>query len=253
MTITATFLCNSKRVTKKKMYKDIDEKSAKTEDFSQFWLCYIEEIPKTYSDWAPETLAYMKTEEYAKWKERREQLCRENPLGSPISWDLNPMLNLQDYPNPDFIKGHQEFYAYFSPVSKEEQWGDDWDDIPYEHNAEIPYDDIILETRPSTAYEGLNVATKVRAYEVLRLPFWVDNDGLAVRFPKDWGQYGNSPFCVRDINAGAVAWIFAKTGKAKSSSGIAITSDDSPKTFIEKLEKINAEYPYIPEEEGEDD
>jgi len=22
----------------------------------------------------------------------------------------------------------------------EKQWGDDWDDVPYEHNAEPPYD-----------------------------------------------------------------------------------------------------------------
>jgi len=30
--------------------------------------------------------------------------------------------------------------AYFTNVPLSKQWGDDWDDAPYEHNAGLPYD-----------------------------------------------------------------------------------------------------------------
>jgi hypothetical protein len=30
-------------------------------------------------------------------------------------------------------------WAYFTSLDLEEQWGDDWDDAPYEHNAGRPY------------------------------------------------------------------------------------------------------------------
>lgn len=31
-------------------------------------------------------------------------------------------------------------FAYFTTQSIEDQWGDDWDDAPYEHNASPPYE-----------------------------------------------------------------------------------------------------------------
>ena len=31
--------------------------------------------------------------------------------------------------------------AYFTTQALSKQWGDDWDDAPYEQNAEIPYED----------------------------------------------------------------------------------------------------------------
>ena len=31
--------------------------------------------------------------------------------------------------------------AYFTTQALSKQWGDDWNDAPYEHNAETPYDD----------------------------------------------------------------------------------------------------------------
>lgn len=30
-------------------------------------------------------------------------------------------------------------FAYFTSQTLENQWGDDWDDNPYEHNAGVPY------------------------------------------------------------------------------------------------------------------
>lgn len=40
-----------------------------------------------------------------------------------------------DYDKP----GPQEFYAYFTTQALSEQWGDDWNDAPYECNAGSPY------------------------------------------------------------------------------------------------------------------
>lgn len=32
-------------------------------------------------------------------------------------------------------------FAYFTRLPLDEQWGDDWNDAPYEHNAGTPYDE----------------------------------------------------------------------------------------------------------------
>lgn len=31
-------------------------------------------------------------------------------------------------------------FAYFTTQELSKQWGDDWDDVPYEHNAGVPYE-----------------------------------------------------------------------------------------------------------------
>ena len=67
--------------------------------------------------------------------------------------------------------------------------------------------------------------------------------------PMDYGCYGNSPFCVRDINAGAVAWIFARGRESKRIGGIAIRAGVNPYEFFELVDRINEIYPYEPEEE----
>lgn len=74
----------------------------------------------------------------------------------------------------------EEPWAFFTTKPLQEQWGDDWNDIPYECNSERPYE-----------YEGFKV-TKV-AYE---------GDFVT---PKE-GHY-NSPYSVEMINRGAIAWL----------------------------------------------
>lgn len=79
----------------------------------------------------------------------------------------------------EFMKEYKLCYveddrAYFTKKDLVEQWGDDWDDIPYEHNAEEPYHD-------------------------------KDNPILVVHFdPRDWKLPGegelNSAWSVFDIN-----------------------------------------------------
>lgn len=41
-----------------------------------------------------------------------------------------------------YISSHLDYHeAYFTKLPLSEQWGDDWDDAPYEHNAGMPYED----------------------------------------------------------------------------------------------------------------
>lgn len=98
----------------------------------------------------------------------------------------------------------EDYFAYFTSKPLNKQWGDDWDDAPYEHNAGTPDED----------EEGQIL--KVAYSSDLRTP----NDGCI-----------NSPYSVRDINNGAVAWLYDRWGK----SGVAIHAGCSVKEFIAKI------------------
>ena len=207
------------------MYTTINKEDAVKYDKLKF--CYIDEIPKTYNDYTPEARAYRETDE---WKEqdrlRTEKLHRQGYLSGDddeFSYWTNPVLRrgaeFQDYPNPDYIEGKQEWYAYFTPINLDKQWGDDWNDAPYEHNAEIPYDD----------YKEGDERVEV---EIVKVPFYVPYDGgWEIRFACDWGGC-NSPFSVQDINAGAVAWLF------DSRTRTAINAGCNPGEFCEKVDRI---------------
>ena len=235
------------------MYKVISQEEAlKNRKYDGYKLCYIDEIPTTYTDYTPEAKAYRETEE---WKEqdrlRSEKLHTQGYLsGDDPEFSLyrNPILKkgseLEDYPNPDYIKGKQVYYAYFTPISLEEQWGDDWDDCPYEYNAGTPYDSL---------YEEKDENGNWKEYEIIQVPFFINrHTWRPVKFPEDYGCYGNSPWCVRDINAGAIAWIYYPGDDRKTSNGsIVIPAGTNPHTFIEKIEKLNELVPY--EEEEDDD
>jgi|688.fasta_scaffold156266_5 hypothetical protein len=74
----------------------------------------------------------------------------------------------------------KDCWAFFTTKPLSEQWGDDWNDAPYEHNAGIPYQDT-----PG---------------QITKLAWEANLDQ-----PCD-GHY-NSPWSVEEINAGAVAWL----------------------------------------------
>lgn len=82
-------------------------------------------------------------------------------------------------------------WAYFTTQKLSKQWGDDWDDAPYEHNAETPYEPH-LPRDVDAAGNPLWEITKV-AWDG---PFIEPSDG-----------HLNSPYTVRQINAGAIAWL----------------------------------------------
>jgi hypothetical protein len=80
-------------------------------------------------------------------------------------------------------------WAYFTTQELSEQWGDDWNDASYEHNAEEPY-----EYAPLCAEEGQIPWT------ITKVAF--DGDFVAPcqeRFP--------SQLSVEQINAGCVPWL----------------------------------------------
>lgn len=82
-----------------------------------------------------------------------------------------------------YVEGN---WAYFTTQPLSGQWGDDWNDAPYEHNAGAPYewDDKCGDPK----------------YEVVRVAW----DGP---FDPPCSDELNSPFSVEQINAGAIAWL----------------------------------------------
>ena len=77
-------------------------------------------------------------------------------------------------------------WAYFTTQPLEKQWGDDWNDAPYEYNAGTPYEWHEPDGEPrweivTVGYHG---------------DFWEPGDRTL-----------NSPYSVETINAGAVPWL----------------------------------------------
>ena len=110
------------------------------EKYKDHKLCYIDDIETTYSDWDEESQAIINSPNFS-WEKEHEMFGYNSPR-----------LNLKDYPNPDYIEEKQEKYAYFTPISLDKQWGDDWNDTPFEHNAGIPYDNDYDETNIGLSY-----------------------------------------------------------------------------------------------------
>jgi hypothetical protein len=80
-------------------------------------------------------------------------------------------------------------WAFFTTRKLSEQWGDDWNDAPYEHNAGDPYE--------FGAHDEKNGR---EPWTISRVAF----DGC---FETPCSNYPNSPWSVEQINAGAVAWL----------------------------------------------
>lgn len=105
------------------------------------------------------------------------------------------LLDIQDKDNETT---HSGFRLFFTEADLEKQWGDDWDDVPYECNAEWPYDD--------TSYKGKDGKWHHTKHTILLLNICIDNKHCPVT-PEDYYGY-NSPFSVENINLGACAWMF---------------------------------------------
>lgn len=92
--------------------------------------------------------------------------------------------------------------AYFTSLPLSEQWGDDWDDAPYEHNSGEPYEDGLI---------------------------------LKVHFPDEEflePSYGhvNSPYSVKDINNKKVPWLVHYSNETRIYAG------ESLKEFLQKTQ-----------------
>ena len=90
--------------------------------------------------------------------------------------------------NPPRLCYVEESWAFFTTQPVADQWGDDWNDVPYEHNAERPY-----EWRPHSEPKAKWEIRKV-AWEG---PFETPADVAGC----------NSGYSVEMINRGCVAWL----------------------------------------------
>lgn len=124
-------------------------------------------------------------------------------------------------------------WAWFTTQELSKQWGDDWDDAPYEHNAEEP-------NPPSTLYfsDGRGAVPCPKDHDVCGKPLWeiskVAWEG-PLETPADRAYGGNSLYSVEKINRGDIAWlapgIMAKDGALPIPAGT---------TFEEFVKRIEA-------------
>ena len=102
--------------------------------------------------------------------------------------------------------------AYFT--NNNEQWGDDWNDAPYEHNAGTPYEE-----------EG---------FEILKLGFYT---GYLYSEPCEYfcGKY----FTVEEINCKFVPWLIPESVKYQP-----IFAGEAVKDFVKKINDIGGDVLY---------
>lgn len=82
--------------------------------------------------------------------------------------------------------------AVFTTQALNEQWGDDWGDAPYEHNAGHPYS-------PPVSTENYNPDGSPK-WQLLEL--WFTGEYMSPS-----SAFQNSPWSVKEINDGAVPWL----------------------------------------------
>lgn len=104
-------------------------------------------------------------------------------------------------------------WAWFTTKDVKEQWGDDWNDAPYEHNAGDPYS--WAEYMDEPKYELMRVAWEG--------PFSEPKDG-----------HFNSPYCVQDINDGDFPWL--RTDEWSDAHLEIFAGTDFP-TFVKLIQK----------------
>lgn len=131
----------------------------------------------------------------------------------------------------------EQLELYFTEQDLDKQWGDDWDDAPYEHNAGLPYDEDY--TQPEQGIEnGRAIYPKIQIHKV-------------IIEPKDWGinlitprtKMINSNYSVEDINKGDIPWLVIKKNDKVIDTVMAGTTYIE---FIEKYKRLDAFILYEP-------
>lgn len=122
-------------------------------------------------------------------------------------------------------------FAYFTTQDLDKQWGDDWDDAPYEHNAEEPY-------TPSLRYFTADRQEKVETdwnadgspkWEIMKIAFYCPSAAT----PADTAGM-NSPYSVEMINNKLIPWLTVYPQKWLF-AGVSIDS------FVEFIEESGGE------------
>lgn len=216
--------------------------------YRRYKLCYIDDISQTIWEMTPESKKFTEGWGEKEWTEWNQSHI--DPVTRQYIFD--DKIKYWDAPNPNFIKGTKEKFAYFTDIDLKDQWGDDWDDAPYEHNAECPYDDNYVEipieeqrflgdneyaVSLTSNPDGSTKRLKKIEHNIVKIPFAILNSD--VKEPKDFTSDGcNSHFAVNDINSGLIPWLYLPS-RGKNCNGIAIHAGCNPIDFIEKLNKIN--------------
>lgn len=88
------------------------------------------------------------------------------------------------------------YFTELNDITK--QWGDDWNDKPYEHNAGEPY-----EYDYSQPEQGVKNGTGI--YPSIDIIKIIVNSAYNISTPRTGCE--NSPYSVEDINKGIVPWL----------------------------------------------
>lgn len=102
--------------------------------------------------------------------------------------------------------------AYFTNQPLHKQWGDDWDDAPYECNAGDPYEG-----------EGTDI-----------IKLYVDVESGIALPTDDWGAH----YSVKEINSGEVPWIFYTAFKVLNGKYLSMTRAIFAGTTLEDFKRI---------------
>lgn len=135
------------------------------------------------------------------------------------------------------------YFTELDDVTK--QWGDDWDDKPYEHNAGTPYTED-YNKEEMYVKDGKGYYPPIDIYKIV-----VDADYNIIT-PRT--NQLNSPYCVKDINECVVPWL---TITDKDDNSVFIKAGTKLKDVIDILTKS---LPYVEiytelrgEEDGKED
>lgn len=114
----------------------------------------------------------------------------------------------EDYPNLITL--------YFTNDMKK-QWGDDWDNIPYEYNAGEPYE-----------------------YETDVFSIIINTNYKDVVTPCT--GHLNSPYSVKDINEGIIPWITIPNKFKENSCSLFIKAGDTLCSVLSNIENYEPEF-----------
>ena len=131
----------------------------------------------------------------------------------------------------------EQLELYFTEQDLDKQWGDDWDDAPYEHNAGTPYIEDYSE--PEQGVEnGRGIYPKVNIYKVIMEP-----KSWKIHFITPRTGTLNSSYSVKDINEGVVPWLVIKDDDKIVAKIMAGTTYDK---FLDIVEKTESSIIYEP-------
>lgn len=126
-------------------------------------------------------------------------------------------------------------WCYFTTKELSEQWGDDWNDAPYEHNAGTPY-------RPCWHREGgkaCDCESCKRDWNDDGTPkFEIKKVSIDGCLEQPCDGHFNSPYSVEMINRGDVPWLKTPDYEKKQ---ISIMAGTSLEKFIELVKAADGE------------